>query len=79
MAEPLIFRIPDPADEELQLRERESDAEAAETEAEEAHVSAGGQRMRQHRAKIRAHRIARAPFFVCQDRRQQISLSRNTT
>ena len=61
MAEPLIFRIPDPADEEL--REREPDAEASETEAEEAHVSAGGQRMRQHRAKIRAHRIAELLFL----------------
>ena len=78
MAEPLIFRIPDPADEELQLRERESDAEAAETEAEEAHVSAGGQRMRQQGQDSSASNC-RAPFFVCQDQRQQISLSRNTT
>lgn len=75
MAEPLIFRIPDPADEELQLRERESDAEAAETEAEEAHVSAGGQRMRQHRAKIRAHRIAELLFlFVKTSDNKSVSL-----
>ncbi|OLP83856.1 hypothetical protein AK812_SmicGene35335, partial [Symbiodinium microadriaticum] len=76
MTEPVIFRIPDPADEEL--RERESDAEAAEAEAEaaeETHVCAGGQRMRQHRAKMRAHRFAELLFlFVKTSDNKSVSL-----